>query len=354
MPPSKRMPRQNPEIQYSYDVCLSFAGEDRAYVREVAGHLKAAGVKVFFDEFEKTTLWGIDLYEHLDLIYSKLSRYCVIFCSKHYAKKLWTSHERKSAQARAFAENETYLLPVKFDDTEIPGIRKTIGYLDLRDLDPTELANHIVKKARPWERMTEHFLAYQRRKRYYPSETDRLSERVKADNPTAQHAIKHISYQFYTSLSQLTARERFLILCIFMFGCAHDLPTNIHISIDMLCRIAKCKEPSVRKHLANVRSVGFNVTFPRKTARRRDDNIYTEWHLWDGYLAKVKQFETSNFTGICVGILHTATELFCGTHSVRQLMNLNFSGLSKEYHQTADAAFCQHQTQPTSSGISSA
>jgi hypothetical protein len=109
---------------YSYDVCLSFAGEDRKYVSEVAQRLRSYGVEVFFDEFEEASLWGADLYEHLDYIYSKACRYCVIFCSRHYAKKLWTNHERRSAQARAFEENATYILPARFDGTEIPGFRK--------------------------------------------------------------------------------------------------------------------------------------------------------------------------------------------------------------------------------------
>jgi hypothetical protein len=55
-----------------------------------------------------------------------------MFLSKNYASKLWTNHERKFAQERAFKENRSYILPIKLDDTEIPGIPSTIGYLDLR------------------------------------------------------------------------------------------------------------------------------------------------------------------------------------------------------------------------------
>jgi hypothetical protein len=42
---------------YEYDVCLSFAGEQREYVRQVAGLLQESGVKVFFDEYEEADLW---------------------------------------------------------------------------------------------------------------------------------------------------------------------------------------------------------------------------------------------------------------------------------------------------------
>jgi hypothetical protein len=344
MPPSKRKQSPNPAIQYSYDVCLSFAGEDRVYVRQVADHLKASGVNVFFDEFEKTKLWGIDLYEHLDLIYSKLSRYCVIFCSKHYAKKLWTSHERKSAQARAFEENEPYLLPVRFDNTEIPGIRRTIGYLDLRSIGPADLAKHIKVKVRPWERMLNNFVDYQQRRSCFPRETGRLWEVLRAKTPKAQQIAHGLSHAFYESLSRLTRRERLLILCTFVFGCNHDLPTNMHINLDYLCRIARCKDPTIREQLANVRSVGFNVTFPKKTRRRRSDhqdgNLYIEWHHWNDGLAKIKKFKTSNFTGFAKTVVDAATEHFCNDHSVAQLMNLNFIALSEEYQITTEEAFC--------------
>ena len=71
-----------------------------------------------------------------------------MFISEHYAKKRWTNHERKSAQARAFNENREYILPVRLDDTAIPGIRETIGYIDLRHTTIEDTAALAVKKVR--------------------------------------------------------------------------------------------------------------------------------------------------------------------------------------------------------------
>ena len=51
--------------QYSYDVALSFAGEDRIYAEALAGALRHHGIRVFYDKYEKDTLWGKDLYTHL-------------------------------------------------------------------------------------------------------------------------------------------------------------------------------------------------------------------------------------------------------------------------------------------------
>ena len=55
--------------QPKFEVALSFAGEDRPYVRRVATALQRAGVRVFYDEYEQATLWGKDLYVHLRELY---------------------------------------------------------------------------------------------------------------------------------------------------------------------------------------------------------------------------------------------------------------------------------------------
>lgn len=131
---------------YEYDVALSFAGEDRHYVEEVAKELQASGIKVFYDQFEKVQLWGRNLADHLGEIYGKRSRFVVMFVSKHYPDKGWPTHERQSAQARTIRENKIVLLPVRFDDTEIPGLPATTAYIDLRQVTPKQLAEMIKRK----------------------------------------------------------------------------------------------------------------------------------------------------------------------------------------------------------------
>jgi len=115
---------------FDYDVALSFAGEDSKYADVLAKALEAKKVRVFHADSEKSKLWGEDLYTYLAELYSERARYCVMFLSKHYAEKLWTNHERKAAQSRAFKENRAYILPIRLDKTKIPGILGTIGYID--------------------------------------------------------------------------------------------------------------------------------------------------------------------------------------------------------------------------------
>ena len=129
-----------------YDVALSFAGEDRDYVNKVAEHLQSRGVRVFYDTFEKGALWGENLTEVFVDVYMKRARYAVLFISEHYRVKVWAHLERRAALARALNEDQAYILPVRFDDTEIKGLLPTVAYLDLRELSPAELSVMICEK----------------------------------------------------------------------------------------------------------------------------------------------------------------------------------------------------------------
>ena len=129
-----------------YDIALSFAGENREYVHQVAILLRDSGVKVFYDLFEEANLWGKDLYEYLSDIYKNKALYTIMFISEHYGRKAWSTHERKSMQARAFQENQEYVLPARFDNTPIPGVLPTVGYISLTGRSPSAFAETIRKK----------------------------------------------------------------------------------------------------------------------------------------------------------------------------------------------------------------
>ena len=130
-----------------YDVGLSFSGHDREFVSRVAKFLELMQHEVYFDEDHKAKVWGKNLYSHLSEVYSKKCRYCIVFISKYYAESRWTLHELRAAQERAYLENREYILPVKFDDTEIPGLEaSSIYYIDARTHTPFEIAELILKK----------------------------------------------------------------------------------------------------------------------------------------------------------------------------------------------------------------
>jgi hypothetical protein len=131
-----------------YDVALSYAGEDESYVDKVAWLLREKGVRVFYNGFDeqKAKLWGANLYDRLTEVYKDKATYTVMFISQHYANKLWPNHERQAAQARAFNQNSEYILPARFDNTEVPTLLPTISYIALSDMTPEELVRLILLK----------------------------------------------------------------------------------------------------------------------------------------------------------------------------------------------------------------
>jgi hypothetical protein len=131
---------------FRYDVTVSFAGEDRPQVERLVRLLRRNGIRVFYDAWEQGDLWGKDLYQYLDEIYRSAARYCLIFVSEHYVKKAWTRHELRSAQARALSEKAEYLLPIRLDDSELPGLPPTVAYLDARTSSFADICRLLVAK----------------------------------------------------------------------------------------------------------------------------------------------------------------------------------------------------------------
>ena len=66
----------------NYQMALSFAGEQRPYVEEVAQHLATRGIAVFYDKFECVRLWGQDLAEAFHTAFERQSDFVVMFISK--------------------------------------------------------------------------------------------------------------------------------------------------------------------------------------------------------------------------------------------------------------------------------
>ena len=129
-----------------YEVALSFAGEQRSYVEGVARVLQCRGISVFYDNFETVRLWGKHLPEELQRIYEHGASLVVMFISAEYVKKAWPRHERRAMLSRAVRESSEYVLPVRFDDTEVPGLPAGVFYLKAADYSPAQLAAMIAEK----------------------------------------------------------------------------------------------------------------------------------------------------------------------------------------------------------------
>ena len=129
-----------------YEVALSFADEQREYVEEVERFLQSRGVSVFYDGSASVQLWGKNLAEELQDVFENRADYAVMFISEAYVEKAWPSHERQSILSRAVQNKGEYILPVRFDDTSVPGLPTAIKYERACDRKPAELAAMIAEK----------------------------------------------------------------------------------------------------------------------------------------------------------------------------------------------------------------
>jgi hypothetical protein len=132
--------------QIIFDVALSFAGEQRDFVRQVAERLENQGLKVFYDEFFESQLWGRNLPEYLHDVYYSRSDYCIMFISNDYISKMWPSFEGKCANARDIEEFGNYILPVVFEGAKMPGMDPEKKYLSASKYSPIQIAEIFIKR----------------------------------------------------------------------------------------------------------------------------------------------------------------------------------------------------------------
>jgi hypothetical protein len=303
---------------FEYDICLSFAGEDRNYVRRVANALKSKGIRVFYDEYAQVDMWGKDLYVHLDEIYQNTARFCVLFASKHYAQKVWSNHERQSAQARAIRQYSEYILPAKFDDTQIPGLRPTIGYMDLRNMTPAKLANMIIEK-----------IGNRQIGNYFPPQPDRLYKSLKAWSNKSKGIVFSRAYDFFRDLQRMSKDERELIFQSFKHGCPAALPENIHINVDLLRRITDFAPTKINRLVSGLSSLGFEIRYcayhehEEEASLRNERLLIIEWHD-----RSTDNDVSGNATVVVNAMILGALEDLCEECGINYLRKLDFSQLA--------------------------
>ena len=309
------MQLQDPkDASFDYDVCLSFADEEREYVNEVARQLRERGIRVFYDKYEDVTLWGKDLYGHLDDIYRHSARYCVMFISTNYAKRLWTNHERRSAQARAMKENVEYILPARFDSTEIPGLPDTVGYVDLGEVKLDRLVEMILQKIGPRQNHS-----------YLPPVPDLFFDWLGVEDDTGKILVHKCASHFLETLNRMSKVERSVVFQFVLNACLEELNDNIHINIDLLRRYNGSTPQELRRILGGLQSLGFE-TDVRDDEETRPDNIgrsemlVLRWHdmRYDGM---------GNSTDVMCATVRGATEGYCQVHAIAALDRLDFSQL---------------------------
>jgi len=133
--------------QYNYDVALSFAGEQRRYVKKIYNALNKKGLKVFYDESPEVQAahLGKRFTEIAQRIYGETADFVVLFVSREYIAKQWPYLEAAYVLDRMRAElfQGNNVLIGKFDDVDLPGFPREIMYAKLTLTNAATFANTI-------------------------------------------------------------------------------------------------------------------------------------------------------------------------------------------------------------------
>ena len=130
---------------HRFRVALSFPGECRSYVAEVAKELEICLGKgsVFYDVYYEPELARPNLDMLLQRIYHDNSELVAVFLSKDYASKEWCGLEWRAIRDLIKKKNDHQIMLLRLGEFELGGLFGIDGYLDLSQRSPSDCAEAI-------------------------------------------------------------------------------------------------------------------------------------------------------------------------------------------------------------------
>lgn len=134
---------------YKFDIAISFAGADRAIAETICRRIQAAGLRVFYDRDHQHALLGEDLADQLQRTYLDDSRFAIVVVSRAFLNSRWAGNwEWRAVLARMQRQRAGYVLPYVVEETDLPGLNPTLGYVSAQDYSAVEFAELVVRKVR--------------------------------------------------------------------------------------------------------------------------------------------------------------------------------------------------------------
>lgn len=131
------------EITQEYDIAVSFAAEQRAYVEANVIAARALSLKVFYDRDMSNAWWGRNFILEQRKIYGQLALHFVPFISTEYLLRPYPRDEFAYAMIQAINRGDHYILPVLVGQVVVPPeiLHPHTVYLRAEDHTPAELAD---------------------------------------------------------------------------------------------------------------------------------------------------------------------------------------------------------------------
>ena len=129
-----------------FRVALSFPGEKRVLVEEVANHLSTRLSPVFYDRFFEAELAQPNLDVILQRVYHDNAELIVVFICAGYDQKEWCGLEWRAMRDLIKKKRGADIMLLRFDDTEIDGLYTIDGYIDISNRSAIDIANLICRR----------------------------------------------------------------------------------------------------------------------------------------------------------------------------------------------------------------
>jgi hypothetical protein len=133
-----------------FRIALSFPGEYRSFVEQVAEHLSAAVGKesILYDKYYEAEFARVNLDTYLQRLYHDESELIAVFLCADYERKEWCGLEWRAVRHLIKRRQVDSVMPLRFDNTEVPGLFSIDGYVWIGDRSPADIANLIVERWR--------------------------------------------------------------------------------------------------------------------------------------------------------------------------------------------------------------
>jgi hypothetical protein len=133
------------EDGYRFEVALSFPGEARGLVGELARSLAddLGTARVLYDRFHEAEFARPNLDTHLQRLYRRESRLLVVFIGSDYERKEWPHLEWRAVRDMIKEREDDRVMFLRLDEGDVSGLFGIDGYIDVRDRDPDELVQAI-------------------------------------------------------------------------------------------------------------------------------------------------------------------------------------------------------------------
>ena len=131
-----------------FQVALSFSGDRRDFVKQVAHNLaaKLGRDRVLYDGYYEAEFARPNLDTHLQRLYHDESELIAVFLCAGYETKEWCGLEWRAIRDLIKQRQAESVMPLRFDMTEIPGLFSIDGYVWIGERPAEEIANVILQR----------------------------------------------------------------------------------------------------------------------------------------------------------------------------------------------------------------